>query len=100
MQQAHILQQRLNDHFPQVRLLDDLNMQDCFVFPCYGLIKTLAGLMDVQDGYVEIYKIDYCPFSGIPTLNLIISDQVDTLMLNDIFDKYQALLIAAAKCSK
>lgn len=75
-------------------------MQDCFVFPCYGLIKTLAGLMDAQDGYVEIYKIDYCPHSGIPTLNVITSDQVDQLMLKDIFDKYQVLQVDTAKCSK
>lgn len=58
--------------------------------------RWLAGLMDTQNGYVEIYKIDYYLQSGIPTLNLILSGQVDALLLNAIFDHYQTLLIAAA----
>lgn len=96
MHQACILQQRLNHHFPQVRLLDELCMQDRYVFPCYGLLQTLAGLVDEQDGYVEVFKIDYCPRSGLPTFNLILSGTVDMLLLDAVFDRYQALLQAAA----
>ncbi|RTR27012.1 hypothetical protein [Shewanella atlantica] len=52
--------------------------------------------MDAQDGYVEVFKIDYCPLNGIPTLNLILSGTVDMLLLDAVFDRYQALLQAAA----
>jgi hypothetical protein len=96
MHQASILQQRLNHHYPQIRLLDDLHMQDCYVFPCYGLLQTLAGLVDVEDGYVEVFKIDYCPQSGIPTLNLILSGTVDMVLLDAVFERYQSLLQIAA----
>lgn len=96
MQQARILQQRINVHFPQVRLLDDLHMQDRYVFPCYGLLQALAQLVDADDGYVEVFKIDHCPLSGIPTLNFILSSQVDMLLLDAVFDRYQALLLGAA----
>ena len=70
--------------------------QDRYVFPCYGLLQTLAGLVDAEDGYVEVFKIDYCPLSGIPTLNLILSGTVDRLLLDAVFERYQALLQAAA----
>lgn len=96
MHQACILQQRLNHNSPQVRLLDELRMQDRYVFPCYGLLQLLAGLADAQDGYVEVFKIDYCPRSGIPTINFILSSQVDMLLLDAVFDRYQALLLSAA----
>ncbi|NRB24756.1 hypothetical protein [Shewanella sp.] len=52
--------------------------------------------MDAEDGYVEVFKIDYCPLSGIPTLNLILSGTVDRLLLDAVFERYQALLQAAA----
>lgn len=96
MQQAHALQERINVHFPQVRLLDELHMQDRYVLPCYGLLQALAQMVDADDGYVEVFKIDHCSQSGIPTLNFILSSQVDMLLLDSVFDRYQALLLSAA----
>jgi hypothetical protein len=96
MQQAHVLQNRIIENYPQLRLHDDLHMKDNFVFPCFGLFKTLAKMVENDSDYVEIIKIDYSPLNGIPTVHLFFSGHVDMLLVNRTFDYYQQLLIAAA----
>lgn len=42
-------------------------------------------MAELENGYVEVYKIDYCLGSGIPAMNLIMTNKVDMLHVDDLF---------------
>ena len=54
-------------------------------------------MIELENGYVEFFKIDYCLNSGIPTMNLIITRKVDMLKIDDLFNRFHELLVRATE---
>jgi len=74
-------------HLMHVRVLDDLMMEDSYVFVALAYLRAIDLLARESDTEAEIYKVDRCPETGIPTLHTSFLGAVDEAKFDEIADR-------------